>query len=90
MSISDLDSSSYSEPTSLSTSLGVIDLHTDSTGGTQSGGNVSPIPFDDHNGSGQQMTTSLPPVSALYTVEYVSELEKSMAQIELLMYVLVD
>ena len=56
-------------PASLSASLGVIDLHSDSTG---LAGDVPPVPRQGHvNGPGEsdvvQPSTSLPPVSRLYT-----------------------
>lgn len=53
-------SSILSEPASLDSSLGVVDLHDD---GIHLGEEIPPIQCDSHSGNELQTTTSLPPVS---------------------------
>ena len=62
----DVDHAAVTAPAALSASLGVIDLHSDSTGLAK---DVPPVPSEDHvNGPEQsivQLSTSVPPVSLL-------------------------
>lgn len=71
-----MDHAAVTAPAALSASLGVIDLHSDSSGLAK---DVPPVPSEDHvNGPEQsvvQLSTSVPPVSLLGYINAVCMLE---------------